>query len=361
MPRPTKAARLWWKPSTGEWIILDAGRQVRTGHRGGSREKPPRGAEEALARYVLARVDDRPPASPSEITCGEILALYVQGRAQGMSAPRTLAHAVTALSDFWGNLPVSAVKGATCRRYERHRAKPRRVEDSRGQIRAFAAGQSTVRRELGVLQAAINHALREGALTSAVLVTLPEAGAAKDRWLERREVRAMLRQAAPHIRRFIVASLLTGTRKTAVLRTRLVPSLDTGWMDLERGIWHRRGGAERETKKRRGSVRMPAKLLRIARRWARSGDEWLVAYNGRPVSDIDTGFHAARDAAGLGPDVTPHTLKHTAVTWAFQDGMTREDAAEYFDTSTQTLERVYRAHSPEHQSRASEIMNRRRR
>jgi hypothetical protein len=39
--------------------------------------------------------------------------------------------------------------------------------------------------------------------------------------------------------------------------------------------------------------------------------------------------------------------------------MSREDAAEYFDTSARTLERVYRAHSPLYQSRAAEIMGRR--
>lgn len=55
-------------------------------------------------------------------------------------------------------------------------------------------------------------------------------------------------------------------------------------------------------------------------------------------------------------DVSPHDLKRTAVTWFFQRGGSREDAAEYFDTSIKTLERVYRAHSPQHQSRARAIM-----
>jgi len=64
----------------------------------------------------------------------------------------------------------------------------------------------------------------------------------------------------------------------------------------------------------------------------------------------------ARDLAGL--DATPHDLKRTAVTWGFQRGMSREDAADYFSTTAATLERVYRQHSPDHQGRAVEVMER---
>ncbi|MEO0622906.1 MAG: hypothetical protein AAF183_11810 [Pseudomonadota bacterium] len=62
-------------------------------------------------------------------------------------------------------------------------------------------------------------------------------------------------------------------------------------------------------------------------------------------------------AAGV-TNTVPHDLKRTAVTWAFQKGMTKEDVADWFDTTSQTLERVYRQHSPDHQSRALSIMER---
>ena len=38
--------------------------------------------------------------------------------------------------------------------------------------------------------------------------------------------------------------------------------------------------------------------------------------------------------------------------------MSREDAADWFDTSPKTLERVYRSSSPLHQERARAIMER---
>ena len=69
---------------------------------------------------------------------------------------------------------------------------------------------------------------------------------------------------------------------------------------------------------------------------------------------IDAGLREA----GL-TDLHPHDLKRTAVTWAFQRGMTIEDAVSWFDTSAVTLQAVYRAHHPDHQARAKAIMERR--
>lgn len=103
------------------------------------------------------------------------------------------------------------------------------------------------------------------------------------------------------------------------------------------------------------------------RRWKKLDDETgqthVINWGGAPVTQIRTGFEAAcRRAEKLSKskldltDVTPHTLKHTAITWFFQRGGTLEDASDWFDTTPQTLMKVYRQHSPEHQERARQIM-----
>ena len=56
--------------------------------------------------------------------------------------------------------------------------------------------------------------------------------------------------------------------------------------------------------------------------------------------------------------ITPHILKHTSITWAMQRGATIWDAAGYFSTSAETIERVYGHHSPRHQETAVNAMNR---
>ena len=266
---------------------------------------------------------------------GEVLALYARDRGPTLAAPASLAYAVKALAPFWGSRTCDAVKGSTCRAYAAQRA----------------AATGTARRELGVLQAALNHAHAEGRLIYAPKVTLAEAGAPRDRWLTRAEAAALLWHAAPHLRRFIVLALASGRRAAAILDLRLGPSLDAGWIDTA-GIIHFEGARQRRTKKRRGSIQAPRVLAAHTRRWHGSH---AILWRGKPVAEIDTALRAAARRAGL-EGVTPHVLKHTAVTWAFQRGMTLEDAADWFATSPATLMKHYRAHSPHYQSRARAIM-----
>lgn len=87
-----------------------------------------------------------------------------------------------------------------------------------------------------------------------------------------------------------------------------------------------------------------------------AGIQNVIHFNG-PVQSIRTAFEAAVERAGL-QDVTPHTLKHTAVTWFFQSGGSLEDAVDFFDTTADTLLMVYRQHSVDHQSRAADTMDR---
>ena len=240
---------------------------------------------------------------------------------------------------FWASQTCDAVKGSTSRAYAAQ----------------VGNAPSTVRRRLGVLQAALNYAHAEGKLIYAPKVTLTDPGSPRDRWLTRAEAAKLLRAAAPHLQRFIVVSLATGTRASAVLGLRWGPSLDSGWVDLDAGVVYRKGAREAETKKRRGVVAIPRQLLAHLSRWARAGGSHVVMWKGKPLAEIDTAFAAACRRADL-HGVTPHTLKHTAVTWAFQRGMTMEDAVDWFSTSRATLERVYRQHSPHHQARAKAIM-----
>ena len=91
------------------------------------------------------------------------------------------------------------------------------------------------------------------------------------------------------------------------------------------------------------------------RRWARGGGSHIIMWKGKALAEIDTAFAAAARRAGL-EDVTPHDLKRTAVAWAFQRGMSMEDAVDWFSTSRATLEAVYKQHSPLYQARARAIM-----
>ncbi|MCB1469703.1 MAG: site-specific integrase [Rhizobiaceae bacterium] len=351
MPRKAKGPRLYWRRDKEVWIIRDTGRpDLSTGT--GNRPD----AEKALAAYIASKDTVVGTRRPDQMSVAEVLDIYGREHAVTTTAPERIGYAIEALSGFWSGLNVADVKGETCRRYRKSRV--RHFKDGTTQ----PIGDGTIRRELNVLQAAINYCHREGYLLSPTTVTLPTKPPARDRWLTRDEAAKLVWAAyrspkGKHLARFILLAVYTGTRKEAILGLGFNPSLTSGWIDVERGVMYRRGAGERETNKRRKPVRLTRRLLAHCRRWQSLGAVWAVEVDGQRVGDVKTAFAYARRRAGL-DEVSPHTLKHTAITWAIQLGLTVEDAADYFDTSAETIRKTYYHHSPHYQDRALEILER---
>jgi integrase len=261
----------------------------------------------------------------------DVLADYATEKKEKISAPR-IGCAIAALTSFWQNRMVSDVTPRTSAAYERHRA-------------LCSAG--TVRRELGVLQAAINLSHENGVLTRPVSVKLPEKPEARDRWLTPGEAARLIRAARTRHARlylplFILLGLYTGRRKGAIL------SLRWHQVDLERGVIDFDGSA-RKTNKRKGLIPIPPKLLPHLIRARRRGTEmgYVLHRNGERLGDIKKGFEAAARRARI-EDVCPHTLRHTAATWIARGGkVSVDDAADYLSMSVETLRRIYRHHHPD--------------
>jgi integrase len=207
-----------------------------------------------------------------------------------------------------------------------------------------------------------------------VRVVLPEKGEARQRWLTRPEAARLIwsayryremqkgvatdRRSRRHVARFILVAIYTGTRAGAICSAAFEPTEGRGWINLETGVFYRRAAGERETTKRKAPVRLPDRLLAHLRRWKRKGIciAHPVEWNRRPVRDVDKAFGNARVGAKLSDDVTPHVLKHTAITWAMQNRMSKEDAAGFFSTTVETIERHYWHHHPDFQREAAERM-----
>ena len=248
--------------------------------------------------------------------------------------------------DAIGSLPVARLTSEVCRRYAKTRGK----------------APGTIRKELGVLQAAVNYCHAEGYLTSALKLRLPARPPARDRWLTRGEVAKLLRAAyrnprSRHLARFILVAYYTGTRSEAILRMRFMPSVDGGWVDTERGIMHRRGTGEAETTKRRPPVPIPRQLLAHLRRWESNGARYVVEVDGQRVASVKTAWGRALAEAGI-DHCTRHDLRHTAITWAMQRGADKWAASGFFGISLNLLERVYGHHHPEFLRSAVEAMER---
>ena len=342
MPRPSAGARLRRRKDTGIFIIRDGSRYISTGKR------DRRLADQALARYIAER--DRPtggPRTPDQMTVADALSIYGKEHAPTVCAPETIGYSIKALLPILGALPVGSVTGEVCRRYAKARDR----------------SPGTTRRELGVLQAAVNYAHAEGYLTAPIKVKLPPMPAPKDRWLTRDEVAALLRAArrnpkARHLCRFIILAVYTGTRSDAILRMGFMPSTIGGWIDTERGVMHRRAAGEIESKKRTPTVPVPSRLLAHLRRWERMGARWVVEIDGQRVGSVRTAWRKALRDSGIDP-CRPHDLRHTCATWLMQAGADKWAVVGYLGMGLDMLERVYGHHHPDHLRSAVEAMERR--
>jgi integrase len=360
MSRRAKSARLFWIDRSAYerdsyWQIRDGTSRVSTGT--DNRDE----AEKALSEYIERKHRPAGPASTDEMTVGRCLSLYGEEHAVNVASPERIGYAIDALYRFWGEQPISSIRGETCRRYARERG----------------ASDGTVRRELGTLRAAINHCFKEGYLTAAPAVVLPARPAPRERWLTRQETAFLLTAARSlridgrHLAYFILCGLYTGSRKQTILNLHInMPTIHGGYVDTVSGVLYRKPQGKVMTAKRQTPARLPTVYLARLRRQAAKGRRFVVEdHRGNRVGDIRKGWENAKQVAqdmararGIDLDlseVTPHTLKHTAITWALQNGATIWDAAGYFGTSVDTIERVYGHHSPDHQKSAVEAINRR--
>lgn len=350
MPQRSKGARLWLRPERGTekaaWVIRDGAKQIRTGCGSGDREEAERRFASYLAeKYRPARERGRDPAS---VAVADVLTIYATDRAGEIQRPAELGQRMEALLGFWGTRTLADINGPLCRSYARQRG-----------------SESMARRELEDLRAAINHHRREGLCNAVVEVVLPPRSPSRERWLTRSETARLIwaawryrevqkgkatdRRSRRHVARFILVSLYTGTRSGAVCGAALTPAVGRGRVDLDAGTFDRKAIGARETKKRQPSIRLPDRLLAHMRRWARLGvsRSSVIEFDGQPVKSVRKAFaRAARDAGLEG--VSPHVLRHTAVTWAMRAGADMYAASDFFGMTLEVLERVYGHHHPDH-------------
>lgn len=385
MPRRSKGARLWLRPevrdpTTGAvtenavWVIRDGAKFRRTGCAEGDLA----GAEQALAAYIQARhqPDRARDRHPDQIEIADVLLIYIQEVVANHARPRESKGRIAYLTEYWGRRKLSEVTGRTCREYVKKRG-----------------SASSARRELEELRAAINHHRREGLCSQLVEVVLPPKGHSRERWLTRSEAARLLwaayryreiqkgietdKRSRRHIARFILVALYTGTRAAAICGACFEPGQGRGWIDLDAGVFYRRGEGVRETKKRTPPIRIPKRLLAHLKRWKKQeiAINYVVEFGGEPVTRITKAFNSAAREAGLNAayhaedtlpadkrkakrDVTPHVLRHTAVTWAMQNRADPEEADGYFGLTAETRRRVYQHHHPDHQAGVADAVTR---
>ena len=125
-------------------------------------------AEERLQHFIkhewLSPTDRDLPPSRRKIPT--VLDHYWHEHATDVRDPDRIGYCIDSLKGWWGRRSVDDVSTRTCKAYR----KARKV------------GDGTVRRELGCLEAAINHDYKERRLARKVPVWKPKTPPPKERW-----------------------------------------------------------------------------------------------------------------------------------------------------------------------------------
>lgn len=300
-------------------------------------------AERALEDFRLSL------APGGAATVSDLMAAYLKDRCTTALSPDSLRYSWKRLQPFFGHLRPEHIDREKCRSYMAGR-------------RSKGASDGTIRKELGCLRAGLRWARPRNAEQLFESIELPPMPPPKTRHLTHDEFRRLLVSAngkqkpqtvedvGNHVRLFIVLALTTGGRKEALLQ------LTWDRVDLERGMIQLGDGTRRI--KGRATVPMTeqarAELLK-AKKAALT--DHVIEWAGKPVVSIKTGFNRAVARAGLGRDVTPHVLRHTAAVWMAEDGHSMNEIAQYLGHSNTTVtEKVYARFSPTYLRKASEAL-----
>lgn len=336
MPRPARAPRL--EPNErGIYEIrwTDNGRSRRQSTRTGD-------AVEAAAVFAAWRREEERERDLAQAASVEAVLdayfrehvhtkVHAQGTAE-IARKHLLAH-------FAGRHPAE-LRPADARAYARVRGA--------GDIGRPAQGP-TIRRELGVLVAALRHAVKERRLQPADMpsLPLPQASQPRDRYLSIEEAERLIAAALEpggdgrltRAGRFALLAYYTAGRSQAVR--------DLEWPQVrwaENTINLEKQGRRRDRRKRRATVAMHPRLrAALERAFTEKESAWVCDHAG----SIRKAFASLVARAGLPPDVTPHVLRHTAATHMLWRGVDLWAVAGVLGDTVETVQRVYGHHAPD--------------
>lgn len=277
-------------------------------------------------------------AKPVGDSVGELVDAYLLDKDKTAVRAIDLRYAWKAAKGHFAHLRPDQITRQVCRDYVKART---------------AAGRkpATIRKELETVRAAVRFHQRE----SGAVFELPRQPPPKTRYLTQAEARKLVKAARsfPHIRAFIVLSLTTSARQSALLE------LTWNRVDFAQGIITLAlGDGGDEARKPRAIVPMNKRARRYLRilKVAATTD-YVIEWGGDRVRSIKKGFNAATKRAGL-KNVTPHTLRHTAASWMAMAGVPMFEISKYLGHSdTRITERRYAHLSPDYLRKAAAVLD----
>jgi len=286
-------------------------------------------AKQVLKAYIAEYVSKR--SDTKDATIATILRQYQDERGLGSPSEKANDQALKLFGEVYGeDMLVSELTPSEHLKFEKHcRTK-------------YKHKPSSINKRRTVLLAALNYAKANNVLHLVPHVPMLGLPPRKERYLTRDEAAKLIREARRqklwHLVLFIRVGLYTAARATAILE------LTWDRVDLVQGRIDFRLPDEVETKKRRPNAHVNFKLVRALRAARKkTNHSHVIAYQGRSIGLIRKSFLKVAEDAGV-KKVSPHTLKHTCITWMLQNRLTPWQVSGLTNTSVPTLLRVYGHH-----------------
>ncbi len=369
------------------WTDLESGKPRRKST--GTRDK-----EAACVQLAQIAAEARKPRVANAPTIRWLVEQHIEamGRAKPDSNHAPLKASLRPVKERLGDLRWDQLTQNEVDSYVGWRLSNKRWADD-GRTRLIPVGTispSTVDKDLRMLRSALNDAHAQRFIPHEVKFRINvTVAASKDVWLTKAEVRRMLqacelresdrgedgkvtarRRNREHIYAFILISIATAARKEAVLslkwdqvyipRPEDLPK-DVRLMDYKTAKVN--GNATINFGEGRGNKRRPK--MPVGNNWllmnylvfgGAKDQPYVISYRGKPVKDIKNGLAKVVGEAGIKKKVTPHTLKHTAITWMVQDGMSLTVISDLTKTSEKILRSVYSHHRPDYQAELGDAL-----
>jgi integrase len=302
-----------WRHPNGWWY----------GVQGGKREAlKTKDRDTALQRVKdLESVRSKPRGSAIK----DIVEAYLDDKASLSSHPKML-DAWKALKPIFGHLRPDQIGRDECRGYVRRRS---------------GRSHGTIRKELGVLQAAVRWAGHRE-----FKCELPPAPPPRDTFITKREFERLLNAAkAHHVKTFLMLAWYTAARKEAVLSLK--------WSNVDFGAGRINLGVGSGNKGRATVPMAPALRSHLKDAFDARGTDYVVEWGGGRVASIRRGFSEALTRAKMPGSITPHDLRRSAARRMVEGGASIHEVAQILGHSNITTTfKVYARFGPKHLKKA---------
>lgn len=302
-----------------------------------------------FAEFLVKGVDE--PAARRGIpgikaTVSQVLDWYDKDHVSTIASPERQRYAISHLKRHFADKPLGEIDIESSRAYCLQRV--------RGLGGGRKVSESTVRREIGVIVAAANHALKWKRIKPDELpqVELPSEPDDKKPWLTKASIRLIFEKADGDLRDFCMLAYYWASRRAAVERLRAVQ------VDLQHGRVDLHPPGARRTKKRRPIVPVYPEIRKVIEDRMTPGADWLFGHDRR---EFYTAFkklcsdHGIAAVDGQGDTPWPHLLRHSRATHMLMDGESIYKVAKLLGDTVATVEKVYGHHSAEYLATTSSI------